>query len=98
MTPSASSRWMRFQHGVEDKPTREPISATDRAAFSCKTASILRSMASMGIFFRQSSKIAIYRENYSKSSGGLYGLPGQKRLDFGPRRGAGRAAEPSAFD
>src|SRR3979411_3100873 len=32
MTPSASSLWMRFQHGVEDSPTRSPISATDREA------------------------------------------------------------------
>jgi hypothetical protein len=47
MTPSASSRWMRFQHGVDDSPTREPISATDSEASSCRTARIFRSMASM---------------------------------------------------
>ena len=47
MTPSASSRWMRFQHGVDDRPTRLPISATDSEASSCTTARILRSMASM---------------------------------------------------
>src|SRR6202035_3980260 len=39
---------MRFQQGVEDSPTREPISATESAAFSCRTARILRSMASTG--------------------------------------------------
>src|SRR5208282_123396 len=38
---------MRFQQGVEDSPTREPISATDSEASSCRTASIFRSMASM---------------------------------------------------
>src|SRR5215217_8031937 len=47
MTPSASSRWMRFQHGVDDSPTRLPISATDNDASFCSTARILRSMASM---------------------------------------------------
>jgi hypothetical protein len=51
MTPSASSRWIRFQQGVEDKPTRAPISATESEAFSCKTARIFLSMASMSQFF-----------------------------------------------
>src|SRR6266436_2495442 len=37
ITPSASSRWIRFQHGVEDNPTRSPISATEREASSCST-------------------------------------------------------------
>src|SRR5438445_5938459 len=46
ITPSASRRWMRFQHGVEDRPTRSPISATDSEASSCSTVRILRSMAS----------------------------------------------------
>ena len=32
ITPSASSRWMRFQHGVDDSPTRSPISATESEA------------------------------------------------------------------
>ena len=36
-----------FQQGVEDSPTREPISATDSEASFCRTVSILRSMASM---------------------------------------------------
>src|SRR5262245_11618993 len=47
MTPSDSSRWMRFQHGVDDNPTRLPISATESEASSCNTARIFRSMASM---------------------------------------------------
>ena len=46
MTPSASSRWIRFQHGVDDSPTRSPISATDSEASCCRTVRILRSMAS----------------------------------------------------
>src|SRR5688572_4835518 len=46
MTPSASSRWMRFQHGVDDSPTRLPISATDSDASCCSSARILRSVAS----------------------------------------------------
>src|ERR1700674_5366457 len=47
MTPSASSRWMRFQQGVEERPTRLPISATEWEASCCSRARILRSMASM---------------------------------------------------
>src|SRR6476661_7729966 len=47
ITPSASSFWMRFQHGVEDNPTRLPTSATESEASSCRTARIFRSMASM---------------------------------------------------
>src|SRR5664279_479406 len=37
---------MRFQHGVDDSPTRSPISATDSEASSCRTIRIFRSMAS----------------------------------------------------
>src|SRR5215467_5824693 len=48
MTPSASSRWIRFQQGVEDRPTRLPISATEWEASCCRSARILRSMASIG--------------------------------------------------
>src|SRR6516162_372425 len=46
ITPSASNRWMRFQQGVDDSPTRSPISATEREASSCSTIRILRSIAS----------------------------------------------------
>src|SRR5882757_7178450 len=49
MTPSASSFWMRFQHGVDDSPTRCPISATESEASCCSTPSILRSIASIGV-------------------------------------------------
>ena len=38
ITPSASSRWMRFQQGVDDSPTRCPISATDSEASSCRVS------------------------------------------------------------
>src|ERR1700722_12541856 len=38
---------MRFQHGVEDNPTRWPISATESDASTCSTARILRSMTSI---------------------------------------------------
>src|SRR4030095_9367026 len=37
---------MRFQQGVDDRPTRSPISATESEASSCSTVRILRSMAS----------------------------------------------------
>src|SRR6516162_1624763 len=47
MMPSASSRCIRFQHGVDDKPTRLPISATESEALSCSRLRILRSIASM---------------------------------------------------
>ena len=47
MTPSASSRCRRFQHGVDDRPTRWPISATESEASCWTTARILRSMASI---------------------------------------------------
>src|ERR1700722_7494421 len=38
---------MRFQHGVDESPTRLPISATDNEASSCRMARILRSVASI---------------------------------------------------
>src|SRR2546428_13208645 len=38
---------MRFQQGVEERPTRLPISATESEASSCSTARILRSIVSM---------------------------------------------------
>src|SRR5713101_10028681 len=47
MTPSASKRCIRFQHGVDDRPTRLPISATEREAFCWSKPRILRSIASM---------------------------------------------------
>src|SRR5436190_5064468 len=38
---------MRFQHGVEESPTRLPTSATESEASCCSTPRILRSIASM---------------------------------------------------
>src|SRR5579883_171956 len=38
---------MRFQHGLCDSPTRWAICASDRLASSCRSATILRSMASI---------------------------------------------------
>src|SRR5262249_9846848 len=70
MTPSASSRWIRFQHGVEDKPTRAPISATESDALSCKTARIFLSIASMSRFFLADGAHGFKREKYSKARGG----------------------------
>jgi len=37
----------RFQQGVDDRPTRWPISATESEASSCTTARIFRSTASI---------------------------------------------------
>jgi hypothetical protein len=53
---------MRFQQGVEDNPTRLPISATASEASSCKTANIFRSIASMKKSFNQPRDEAVYRE------------------------------------
>src|SRR5262245_9522703 len=47
MTPSASSRCSRFQQGVDDKPTRWPISATESDASCWTTARIFLSIASI---------------------------------------------------
>src|SRR3954471_8670340 len=47
ITPSASSFWIRFQQGVDDRPTRLPTSATEREASCCSTPRILRSIASI---------------------------------------------------
>src|SRR6516225_6723116 len=69
MTPSASSRWIRFQHGVEDRPTRLPMSATESEASSCRTAKILRSIASIEIFFQLTAFARLYIEKYFKSRG-----------------------------
>src|SRR5258708_3122816 len=81
MTPSASSRWMRFHRGGEARPTRLPISATEWEASCCSRARILRSMASMEqcpckgnkcvlarldrIILRLPAVFQVYLENYS---------------------------------
>src|SRR5580704_9203943 len=109
MTPSDSSRWMRFQHGVDDRPTREPISATDSAAFSCRTARIFRSMASIVANNLPNLRdlISIYRILFQikrqavLAKAGISGngsMLSQKRLDFRPGRRPVRAAEAAAFD
>src|SRR5215469_4563826 len=58
---------MRFQHGVEDSPTRCPISATDNEASACSTARIFRSMASIRLMRRPRKNRAPRTEveNYS---------------------------------
>src|ERR1700761_4147748 len=55
---------MRFQQGVDDKPTRLPISATESEASSCRTVKILRSMASIEIFFQLTAFTTLYIEKY----------------------------------
>src|SRR5688572_7530915 len=74
MTPSASSRWMRFQHGVDDSPTRLPISATDREASPCRRVRILRSVTSIlgrrsleGAFIREGLERKIFQKRRTKS-------------------------------
>src|SRR3954449_12267896 len=46
MTPFASSFWMRFQHGVAERPTRSAICAIDRVASCCRMSSSCRSISS----------------------------------------------------
>src|SRR3984957_16707382 len=60
---------MRFQHGVDDRPTRLPISATESDASSCSTVKILRSMASIEIFFQLRAFVTLYIEKYFRSRG-----------------------------
>src|SRR4029077_11757645 len=60
---------MRFQQGVDDRPTRLPISATEREASSCSTVKILRSMASIEIFFQSLAFATLYIEKYFQSRG-----------------------------
>ena len=67
ITPSASSFWIRFQHGVDDKPTRCPISATEREASCCRTPSILRSMPSM----RRPREIVLLATTYGRNRHGV---------------------------
>src|SRR5258707_7862235 len=47
MTPDFSRRWMRFQHGLCDSPTRCAICASERLASSWRSATIFLSIASM---------------------------------------------------
>src|ERR1700738_1259232 len=47
MTPDLSRRWMRFQHGLCDSPTRCAICASERLASSWRSATIFLSIASM---------------------------------------------------
>src|SRR5262245_49898207 len=100
MTPSASSRWMRFQQGVDDRPTRLPISATDSEASPCSSDRILRSvtsifgrrsldgafigMAPMEKFFSNDQWNTVYREFIAISSR----CRGQQRVHLGPPGGA----------
>ena len=48
MIPSASSFWIRRQHGVGDRVTRRAISATLSDASSCRSARIFVSVSSIG--------------------------------------------------
>src|SRR5215831_839042 len=89
---------MRFQQGVEERPTRLPISATERDASSCSTARILRSMASMtGLslenerpflrvlrsnIFPSSAKSAVFRTIYFYFKPNLFRPPVQRSGDF----------------
>ena len=47
MMPAFSRRWMRFQHGLCDRPTRWAICAKERLASSWRSATIFLSIASM---------------------------------------------------
>src|SRR5258705_8843798 len=49
---------MRFQQGVEERPTRLPISATECEASCWRRARILRSMASMALGSVSANKCA----------------------------------------
>src|SRR3974390_1818371 len=55
---------MRFQQGVDERPTRLPMSATESEASSCRTVKILRSMASIEIFFQLPGSSTLYIEKY----------------------------------
>src|ERR1700691_3427281 len=73
---------MRFQQGVDDNPTRLPISATASEASSCSTANILRSMASMKKSFnRHRLGLSIEKNipNQVKFSAGLAGFGRQRK-------------------
>lgn len=63
MTPSASSFWIRFQHGVCDRPTRSPIAAMESVASVCSRARIFRSIASkaVSVGFRRARGAGAYR-------------------------------------
>src|SRR5260370_28107826 len=47
MAPDFSRRWMRFQHGLCDSPTRCAICASERLASSWRSVTIFLSIASM---------------------------------------------------
>ena len=47
MMPAFSRRWIRFQHGLCDSPTRWAICANERLASSWRRATIFLSIASM---------------------------------------------------
>src|SRR4249920_3639764 len=87
MTPSASSRWIRFQHGVDDRPTRLPISATESEASFCRTARIFRSMASIfapidRTFFYHIHFMAIGIEKSFKYARARPGAAGRKPVRY----------------
>src|ERR687898_952783 len=48
MTPAFSRRWMRFQHGLCDRPTRCAICAKERLASSCSSAAKRRYRNTVG--------------------------------------------------
>src|ERR1700758_1067767 len=92
---------MRFQQGVDDRPTRLPISATESDASSCRTVKILRSMASIEIFFQLRASTTLYIEKYFRSRGKSISrksacsrpFSAQNQLGAGPHRPVGRANE-----
>src|SRR5690242_9468564 len=106
ITPSASRRWIRFQHGVEDSPTRLPISATDSEASSCNTARIFRSMASMpqkpragnqGFGHRPTYRLLFFLGSQCHGLGEYYFMPRLDRMDRSLyAEGGGRGKQPFA--
>src|SRR6516165_9430464 len=104
ITPSDSSFWIRFPHGVEDKPTRCPISATDSEASCCNSRSILRSTTSIRNSPFKRLGITLFRPTIDNFSFAVCGtaesriLFRQQCVHLGAPRCRGAAAEPRTFE
>src|SRR4029077_14073147 len=85
---------MRFQQGVDDRPTRLPISATESDASSCSTVKILRSMASIEIFFQLSAFATLYIEKYFRSRGKSLSRKSARPGPFSARMSGGGPPRP----
>ena len=91
MTPSVSSRWIRFQQGVGDRPTAWEIWASESVASTCSRAMMRRSMQSSPLPFLTMTPVARRGCDHSPRCPGLLILHRYNRVSTQALSGPGAA-------